>query len=161
MFRSGAATAADDVDAEISGEVCDLRCERFGRLAVMLRAVFDFRQTRVWQHRDGQRRVLAEIADALRHVLWASTAVHADDINRERLKRSQRGANLRAVEHRAEDFDGYLSNDGKATLDLLEVIEDGGERSFRLQQILACFDDEEINAAIVETAYLFAVSGLE
>src|SRR5438105_5004115 len=151
MFRSGAATAADDVDAEISGEVCDLRCERFRRLAVMLRAVFDFGQSCVWKHRDGQRRILAEIADALGHVLRASAAVHTNDINRERLKRSQCGANLRAVEHRAEDFDCYLSNDGKATLDLLEVIEDCRERSFRLQQVLAGFDDEEINAAIVET----------
>ncbi len=138
-------------------EVDDLRRERLRRLAVVLLAVLDFGQPRVRQHRDGQRRVLAKVTDALRHVARAGAAVHPDDIDGERFERGQRGADLRPVEHRAEDLDGHLRDDGDASFDLLEVIEDGGQRRLRLQQVLARLDDEQIGAAVHEAAHLHAV----
>src|SRR5947209_18301834 len=158
MCRTCSAAAAYNIDAEIFCKVCDLRRESFRRLAVVLRAVSDFGETCIGEDRNKHRRIFAEIANVLGHVLWSGSAVHPNDINRERLKRSQSGACLRTVQHRAEDFDCDLSDDRYAPLHLLEVLEDCCERGLRLQQVLTGFDNEHVNAAIEESAHLLRIS---
>src|SRR5215213_1897892 len=85
--RCGSTTAAHDVGTEVLREVDQLRSETFRRLVVVHLAVDYGRQTRIWKYRDWQRRVLADVANALRHVLWTSTAVHSDGVDRKRRER--------------------------------------------------------------------------
>src|SRR6185369_2122846 len=115
MSRCCSTTAADDVRAEVIREVDQLRSETFRRLVVVHLAVDDGRQTGVWKYRDWQRRVLANVANALRHVLWTSTAVHADDVDRKRRERGQGRGDLGAVEHGPKHFDRDLCDDGHAS----------------------------------------------
>jgi hypothetical protein len=91
-------------------------------------------------------------------VTRACAAIHADEVNRERRKRCERGVNLRAVEHRPENFDGHLRDDRDAPSCLLKLFEDGGKRGFGLQQVLAGFDHEKVNPAIEEATHLFGIS---
>src|SRR5262245_4965173 len=85
--RRSSTTAADDVRAEVIREVNQLRSKTLRCLVVVHLAVDDGRQTGVWKYRDWQRRVLADIANTLRHVLWTSATVHADDVDRKRRER--------------------------------------------------------------------------
>jgi hypothetical protein len=80
------------------------------------------------------------MAQALCHVFRAGPAVHPDEVNRKGFERGERRANLRSVEHRAEDFYGHLRDDWHAPPNLCKVIEDSRERRLRLKQVLASFD---------------------
>src|SRR6185369_3906903 len=149
--RCRSTTATDDVRAEVICEMDDLRGETFRRLVVMHLAVDDGRQAGVWKHRYGQRRVLADVANALRHVLWTSAAVHSDHVDRKRRERCQGSGDLGAVEHRPKHFDRDLCDYGHASTRLFEVTEDRGECGFCLQEILTRLDDQQIDAAVEQS----------
>ena len=124
MRRRRAAAAADDVDAKVVREMDDLRGESLGRLVVMHLAVDTEGKPGIRQNRNRQRRILAKIANALGHMLRTGAAVHADDVDRKRRERGQRGADLGAVEHRAKHFDRHLRDDRHARASLFEVLKD-------------------------------------
>src|SRR5262245_8081390 len=108
MGRCSSTTAADDVRAEVIREVDKLRGETFRRLVIVHLAIDYGRQTGVWKHGDRQRRILADVANALRHVLWTSAAVHSDNVDRKRRERGQSRGDLGAVEHGPKHFDRDL-----------------------------------------------------
>ena len=85
--RCSTTAATHDVDAKVTGEVDDLRRESFGRLVVVHLAIYDRGQAGIGKHRDGERRILAKVADALGHVTRTRAAVHTNYVNRKRRKR--------------------------------------------------------------------------
>ena len=161
MRRRGATATTDDVGTKITGKMNKLRRESFGRLVIMHLAFFNRRQTGVRQNRNRQRRVLAQVANALSHVPRPGTAIHTDHVNWKRRQRRQRRADLSAVEHGTERFDGDLRDHRDAHPVLFKVLEDRGQRSLGLQQILTRFDYQQIDAAIEQSARLLGIRGLQ
>src|ERR1700752_4490693 len=137
---SCAATAADDICAEVISEMDQLGREAFRRLVVVHLAFNHRRQACVGKNRTRKRGVLANVANALRHVLRTSSAIHSDNIDRKWSKRSQSSGDLSAVEHRAKHFDRDLRDDRYTTPCLFELSKDCGECGLCLQEILAGFD---------------------
>ncbi len=113
MLKRSSATTADDICAKIFGKMLDFARKIFRRFAVKLFAVFDFGQTRIRQNRNRNRRIFAQIFDVFGHLVGTRAAIHPDNVNRKRFKRSQRGGNFRAVEHRPKSFNRNLRNDRK------------------------------------------------
>jgi hypothetical protein len=80
-------------------------------------------------------------AQVLAHLGRAGRAVHADHVDAERLEGGQRGADLRAEQHRAGQLDGHLR-------DQRDRLPGGGHRAagadhrrLDLQQVLGGLDE--------------------
>src|SRR5215208_4312884 len=142
VLRRRAATAADDIDAEVAREVDQLRGETLWGLVVVHLAFHNRRQTRIWKDRDWERRILADVTDSLLHVLWPGAAVHTDDVDRKRRESSECSGDLSAVEHGPKYFDRDLGNDRHSRSLFFKDAKDCGERSLRLQYVLTRFDNQ-------------------
>jgi hypothetical protein len=82
VLRRRPAAAADDADAEVAHELGERAGHRLGleRVDGVAGAGVE-REPGVGDARDGARRVLAEEADGLAHVLGAGRAVEADHVD--------------------------------------------------------------------------------
>ena len=98
---------------------------------------------------DGQRRVLAEEADRVAHVLGAGRAVEADHVDLERLERGQRGADVGAEEHLAAvGQQGDAGLDRHAAARELERLAHAEDRGLDLEDVLRGLDDQQVDAAL-------------
>ena len=158
MFGRSAAAAADDICAEILREMLYLCRKTLGGFVVMLLAVLYLRQPRIGQNADRKRRVLTQEPEAVGHMLRPGSAVHTDNVDREGFESGQRGSDLGSVEHRPEYLDRHLGDDRYFDLFCLKKLKDRRQRRLCLQQVLTCFDDQHIRAAINQAVHLFAVS---
>ena len=158
VLRRRAAAAADDADAVALDELAQRLGQRAGllredRLAV--RALM--RDAGVRDAVDRQRRVLAEEADRVAHVLGAGRAVEADDVDLQRLERRQRGADVGAQQHLAavgQQRDGGL--DRHAAAGGLERLAHAEDRGLDLEDVLRGLDDQEVDAALEQAGGLLA-----
>ena len=111
---------------------------------------------------DRHRRVLAEEADRVAHVLGAGRAVEADDVDLQRLERGQRGADVGAEQHLAavgQEADAGLDRHGAAGgLERLAGAEDGG---LDLEDVLRGLDDDQVDAALEQAPGLLREDGHE
>jgi hypothetical protein len=159
----GAAAAADDVHAvafdELAEHVGDL-LRRLGEDRLAVRALVG--DAGVGDAVDRHRRVLAEEADGISHVLGAGRAVEADDVDLQRLERGERGADVRAEQHLAavgQEADAGLDRDAAAGgLERLARAEDG---RLDLQDVLRGLDDDEVDAAFEQALGLLGEDGHE
>src|SRR5437763_5004509 len=97
MLGRCSAAAANNVCSKILCKMLHLSNKALRSFVVMLCAVADLRQTRIWQNRNRQRRILAKVAKTVGHVLRPRAAVNTDHVDRKRLERSQSRSDLGAV----------------------------------------------------------------
>ena len=159
----GAAAAADDRDAVAVDELAEGVRERVGALRedrLAVRALV--RDAGVRDALDRHRRVLAEEADGVAHVLGAGRAVQADHVDRERLERREHGGDVGAEQHLAavrQQGHGGLDRHGPAGLcERLARTEDGG---LDLEDVLRRLDEKQVRAAVDEPLRLLGEDGDE
>ena len=156
VLRRGAAAAADEADAVALHEVAQRLGQRAGLLGedrLAVRALMRDAGVRDAVHR--HRRVLAEEADRVAHVLGAGGAVEADHVDLQRLERRERGADVGAQQHLAavgEQGDGGL--DRHAAADDLERLAHAEDRGLDLEDVLRGLDDQEVDAALEQALRL-------
>ncbi len=161
VLRRRAAAATDEHGAVLGDESGERRGELVGRERVLRAVRPEQGQPRVRHHRQRDPGVLGEGAQVLAHLGGPRGAVQPDEVDAERLQRGERGADLRAEQHRAGGLDGDLRHDRHpAAL--------GGHRPayaqdgrLGLQQVLAGLDDDRVRAARDETAAAFGVGVAE
>jgi hypothetical protein len=99
------------------------------------------RQPCVGNARDGQPRVLAEVADRLAHVLRASGAVETDHVHPERFERGHRARDVGAEEHAAAGVERDLRLERNAAPELCKEPLDARDRGLYLENVLRCLDE--------------------
>ncbi len=157
VLGRGAAAAADKYGAVLVDERGERRGELVGRERVDRAVRAELGQPGVRHHRQRDPRVLGEGAQVLAHLGGPCGAVQADEVDAQRLQRGERGADLRAEQHRAGGLDRDLRHDRHpAAL--------GGHRPahaqdgrLRLQQVLAGLDDDRVGPARDEAAAALGV----
>ncbi len=147
---SGAAAATDDPNAVLRDEAEVEVGELFGLEAVVGAAADVLGQAGVGKDADGHRRVLAEEANGVVHLLRAGGAVEADDVGLEALEHCERGADLGAEQHGSGGFHGDLHLDGDADAKVVHGVVAGGEGDLGLEEVLRGFDEEDVDAAFDE-----------
>ena len=155
----GAAAAADDLDAVLGDEAMLVGGELGGGEAVAGASADVLREAGVGQDGDGHGRILAEEANGVVHLLGTGGAVEADDIGTEAFQHGEGGADLGAEEHGAGGFEGDLHLDGDGDAEVVHGVVTGGEGDLGLEEVLAGFDEEDVDAAFDEGLGLLDVGG--
>src|SRR5713101_9603348 len=101
MYGRGPAASADNADAIILDEVFVILSKFGGREFVNRMSAFVLGKACIRQNRNSFSRIRSQIADGIVHLRRTGGAVHSDNVQVERLKRGERGADLRAKEHRS------------------------------------------------------------
>ena len=151
-----AAAAADDAHVVALDEVDERLGELLGPLGEDRLAVGPLdRDAGVRHAGDRHRRVLAEEADRVAHVLGAGRAVQPDRGDVERLERRQHGRDVGAEQHLAavgQQRDVRLDRDLAA--DLLHRRAGAEDRGLDLEDVLRGLDEDEVDAALDEPGRL-------
>ena len=153
------AAAADDVHAEIFGEMDNLFCKSLRRFVIMLRAVFDFGQTGVRQNRHGN---FGEFS----HRYFKDSAICFGPVP-QFIPITSIGNGSSAVS--AAQISVPLSivpkvsivtcaMTGILTFRFWQKIQKSRQSRFRLQKILTGFDDKQINPPSYKPAHLLIIS---
>ena len=96
-----------------------------------------------------QRRVLAEEADRVAHVLGTGRAVQPDHVDVERDERGQHGLDVGAEQHLAAlRQQRYGSLDRQRAAGLLERFAGAEDRRLDLEDVLRGLDDDQVGAAL-------------
>ncbi len=112
VLRGGAAAAADDLHAQISDELVVRGGQGVGGQRVAGLSVDHLRDAGVRDDRDGLAAVPRQMAHVLAHVLRARGAVHADDVDAQRVKGRDGRTDLAAQQHRVDALlDGDRDHD--------------------------------------------------
>ncbi len=157
VLRRGPAAPARDREAELAGE----RLVGVGQLGGGHRVVGavggQLGQAGVRHARQRHPCVRGEVAQVLAHLAWPCRAVQADDVDAERLERGERGADLRAQQHRPRRLDRHLG-------DQHDVGPGGGDgppgaddRGLGLQQVLAGLHDQGVGPAAQQAGRVLLV----
>ena len=140
MCRSRTAATADDGDAVLLNEASLERSQLLGRQVVDRVAADVPRQASVRHDHDGARRVLTEVTNRLLHQVRARRAVEADNIDRQRLERRQRGRNVTTDQHRAGRFDRNRAEDRHLLAEFGHCIARRNHSQLHLQDVLTSLD---------------------
>ena len=154
MLGCRAAAAADDADPKLLDHLAQITSHLVGCQWVDGQTVDVQRQPGVGDHRDRPRRVLAEIASRLAHVLRPGRAVQTDDVDRQRFQDGQCGGDVGAQQHATGRVQRHLGLDRNLDAGLLAHAQDGMHRGLQLEDVLRRLDDEEIAAAVSQPADL-------
>ena len=156
VLVGGAAATADQADAELADEPGERLDQRFRAERVHRAVRAQLGQAGVRHHRQRHPGVLGQLPQVLAHLGRSGGAVEPDGVDAERLQRGQRGADLRAEQHRAGRFDGDRSEDRHLTAF-------GGHRPLRaddrrlgLEDVLGGLDDHRVDAAGEQAADFLA-----
>ncbi len=115
------------------------------------------RQPGVGQHGDGHRAVLGQVAQVLLHLRRSGGAVDAEHVRLHGQQRRHRRADLGTDQHPARGLDGHLHLHGDGSPLGLHGPAAGGHGGLGLQQVHAGLDDEQVDAALQQTARLLFV----
>ena len=105
------------------------------------------------------RRIRSQVADRVVHLLGTGGAVQADGGDVEHLQRGQRRADLGAQQHGARRFQRHLHLHGNVLAGLLQRVEDADQPGFRLQNVLAGLQQQNVNAALDQRDGLLGIGG--
>ena len=147
-LRRGAATAADDLHAQLLDEAALVGLQLLGGQVVVHLAIDDGGQTGVGQHRDRDPGVLGEVADVLAHLGGAGGAVEPDDVDVQRVDGGERSADLGAHQHAPSELHGDLGLDGDLAADLGHGPARGDDRGLQGQQVEVGLQDEQVDPAL-------------
>ncbi len=152
----GAAAASHEADTVALDELGQHLRELLGGLREDRLAVGPLdRQAGVRDAVDRQRRVLAEVADRVPHVLGTGRAVEPDDVHPHALEDREDGLDVGAEEHLAAVREQRYGNlDRHRATDPLEGPASADDRGAHLEDVLRGFDDHEVDATVDEGAGL-------
>ncbi len=159
MFGPRAAASAHDVDAIFGDELLVIVRQLLRLQLVHRMTALVLRQTGIGQHRDRLRRIQSKVADRVVHFLRAGSAVHADHSHVEHLQRGQRGANFSTQQHRAAGIERDLHLYRNVLARLLQRIKDADQPGLGLQDVLARFEQQHVDAAFDQPQRLLGVAG--
>ena len=159
MLRRSATAAANNAHAVFGDELLVVIREFLRLQLVNCMASYVLRQPSIGQNGNMLRRVRAQVADCVVHLFRAGSAVQADRGNIEHLQRGERRANLGAKQHGAGSFQRDLHLDGHVLSGLLQRVEKPDQSGFRLKDVLAGLQQENINSALDKRDSLLRVGG--
>jgi hypothetical protein len=154
MVGGSAAATADEADLELFDHLAETAGHRFGLHRENGETVDVDRDTGVGDDGNGFGGVLAEVAGGFAHVVGAGGAVETDDVNGKVFEDVEGGGDVGAEEHAAGGVEGDGAVDGEVFAGFFADAEDGVDGGFEFEDVLDGFDDEDVGAAVDETADL-------
>jgi hypothetical protein len=155
MLERGAATTTDDVHPEILDELgqCFGQPEWLERVQRLPPAKID-RNSSVGDHADRRACALEQIADGLAHVLGTCRAIEPDDVYAQTFENSQRRGDVGAQQHAAVGVQRDLGLQRQGSPAGGETPSGAENGRFGLENVLLRLDDQQVSAAILQTASL-------
>ena len=143
----GAAAAAHHADVVLFHKFNQrirkrLRPQRIDRFAIHVQ-----RQPGVRDAGNGQRGILAQVADWLAHVFGAGRAVQADHVNGQPFQDRQRSANIGAKQHAPGCIQGHLRLHRQPGFGFVKGALNAGDDGLDLQDILRSLDQQQVHPA--------------
>ncbi len=141
-----ATAAANDVDAKFGDEVAQrgghwLRFHRIDRQAVDVE-----RDAGIGNGRDRQRAIFCQETHRLAHMFWPRRAVQPNHIDSQSNECGHHGRNVGAEQHAPTGVERNLRLNGNGTSYLLHGTAYACDSSSHLQDILAGFDQQNIDS---------------
>lgn len=122
-------------------------------------SVDDLRESGVWEDAEFAGGVFCEESDMGAHFLGAGCAVEADDVDfGECLDGDEGAGDIGTHEHCACGFHGDLADERGSGTGFVECFSAGVYCGFCLEDVLAGFDEEYVDAAVEESSGLFVVA---
>ena len=148
VLRGRAAAAPDETNAVLVHEPRQRLSQLDRRQRVLRAATAQHRQPRVGHHRQRHPRVPRQVAQVLPHLGRTRGAVHPDQVDPERLEGGERGADLRAEQHRSGQLDGDLRDHRHGAAGCGHGALRSHHRGLDLQEVLRRLDEHGVDAAL-------------
>ena len=157
MLGRRPAASTDEGQAELAGEHV-VRVRELGRAERVVGAVGgEHRQAGIGHGRDADARRPGQRSQVLAHLRRAGGAVESDHVDAQRRQRGERGADLRAQQHRPGGLDGDLGEDRQGDAGLGEGTLGPDDGRLGLEEVLGGLDQDGVGAAGDEAGDLLLV----